>query len=87
VTSRKPYTDPWMGHVLDLPGPKIFLRRLDGDDEDGVETCAMLVDTRAGTGYYPYPCGTPDNRAGVLPIPVRDARQQGRGISGSSGKS
>jgi excisionase family DNA binding protein len=37
VASLRLYTNPWTGHLLDLPGPKLFLRRLDGEDEDGVE--------------------------------------------------
>jgi hypothetical protein len=36
VNSLRSYTDPWVGHLRDLPGPKLYLRRLDEDDEDGV---------------------------------------------------
>jgi DNA-binding IclR family transcriptional regulator len=36
VNSLRLYTDPWVGHLRDLPGPKLYLRRLDEDDEDGI---------------------------------------------------
>jgi len=28
------YTDPVYGFLLDLPGPKLFLRRMDDEDEE-----------------------------------------------------
>ena len=33
VASLRQYTDPVYGFLLDLPGPKLFLRRLDDDSE------------------------------------------------------
>ena len=33
VASLKQYTDPVYGFMLDLPGPKLFLRRLDDSEE------------------------------------------------------
>ncbi len=35
VASLRRYSDPWVGYLLDLPGPKLFLRRLDGNDDGG----------------------------------------------------
>ena len=32
--SLKHYTDPVIGFLLDLPGPKIFLKKIDPDDKD-----------------------------------------------------
>jgi hypothetical protein len=35
VESLREYTDPFYGFLLDMPGPKLFLRRRDeGDEED-----------------------------------------------------
>jgi hypothetical protein len=33
VRSLRQYTDPYNGYLLDLPGPKLYLRRVDDDDE------------------------------------------------------
>ncbi len=33
TTSLRRYTDPLTGYLLDLPGPKLFLRRRDDDPE------------------------------------------------------
>ena len=33
AASLRQYTDPFNGFLLDLPGPKLFLRRLDDDSE------------------------------------------------------
>ena len=33
VRSLRQYTDPIEGFLLDLPGPKIFLRKVEEDDE------------------------------------------------------
>jgi len=34
VASLKQYTDPVYGFLLDLPGPKLFLRRVEEADEE-----------------------------------------------------
>jgi hypothetical protein len=34
VASLKQYTDPVYGFLLDLPGPKLFLRRMDEEDDE-----------------------------------------------------
>ncbi len=34
AASLKQYTDPVYGFLLDLPGPKLFLRRMDEEDEE-----------------------------------------------------
>lgn len=34
VASLRRYTDPFNGFLLDLPGPKLFLRRLDETDAE-----------------------------------------------------
>ena len=34
VVSLRQYTDPVYGFLLDLPGPKLFLRRMDEEDEE-----------------------------------------------------
>jgi DNA-binding Lrp family transcriptional regulator len=34
VVSLRQYTDPVYGFLLDLPGPKLFLRRIDEEDEE-----------------------------------------------------
>jgi hypothetical protein len=33
VRSLRRYTDPIDGFLLDLPGPKLFLRRVEGEDK------------------------------------------------------
>ncbi len=35
VASLKRYADPVQGFLLDLPGPKLFLRKIDEDEADG----------------------------------------------------
>jgi excisionase family DNA binding protein len=34
VRSLRQYTDPIEGFLLDLPGPKLFLRRVEEDDDE-----------------------------------------------------
>ena len=33
--SLRQYTDPLRGYLLDLPGPKLYLRRVNDEDETG----------------------------------------------------
>ena len=33
--SLSQYTDPFYGFLLDLPGPKLYLTRVNDDDDDG----------------------------------------------------
>ena len=37
VASLRQYTDPFHGFLLDLPGPKLFLKRLDENERDDDE--------------------------------------------------
>ena len=37
VESLSDYTDPYLGFLLDLPGPKLYLRRVNDEDEKNDE--------------------------------------------------